>query len=152
MQVDDVNLGNPITTAGPDSERAIVPMAEPESIASLRDKLHMRMAALRRGGKAGGEPGDKDELLEERRRQRAALREKRRKETKERRRAEAEGKKGGKKDSSAKGVTVKVRFCHCWIFILIPSPPFSMNRANCLSQTCRSLHKVLRDLGIQRVH
>ncbi|KAJ8591549.1 SURF6-domain-containing protein, partial [Rhizopogon salebrosus TDB-379] len=105
MQVDDVDLGDTIATADLDSERAIVPMARPESIASLRDKLHLRMAALRRGGKAGGEAGDKDELLEERRRQRAALREKRRKETRERRRAETEGKKGSKKDS--KGVPVK---------------------------------------------
>lgn len=143
MQVDDVNLNDTIATAAPDSEKPITPMAMPESIASLRDKLHLRMAALRRGGKAGGEPGDKDELLEERRKQRAALREKRRKETKERRKAEAEGKKGNKKDSSAKGVPVKVRSCNWRIFTLISSPQFSMYRANCLSQTCRSLRKVL---------
>ncbi|OJA15708.1 hypothetical protein AZE42_12117 [Rhizopogon vesiculosus] len=116
MQVDDVDLSDIITTAAPDSERPIEPMARPESIASLRDKLHLRMAALRRGGKAGGEAEDKDELLEERRRQRAALREKRRKETKERRRAEAEGKKGSKKDLSAKGVPVKSQ-------LLVPDLP-----------------------------
>jgi hypothetical protein len=150
MQVDDVDLGDTIATADLDSERAIVPMARPESIASLRDKLHLRMAALRRGGKAGGEAGDKDELLEERRRQRAALREKRRKETRERRRAETEGKKGSKKDS--KGVPVKVRFYNLRISALVSSPPFSMNRVNCLSQTTRPLRKVLRDLGIQKVH
>jgi hypothetical protein len=109
MQVDDVDLSDTIATAAPDSEPSIEPLARPESIASLRDKLHLRMAALRRGGKAGGEAGDKDELLEERRRQRAALREKRRKETRERRKAEAE-KKGSKKDLSAKGALVKVRF------------------------------------------
>ena len=117
MDVDDVNLSD---TAAPDSERPMVPMAKPESIAALRDKLHMRMAALRRGGQGGGEPGDKDELLEERRKQRAALREKRRKETKERRKAETEGKKG-KKDLVAKGLPIKVRFCNLRVFILIPS-------------------------------
>jgi hypothetical protein len=103
MQVDDVHLSDTVMTAPLDP---IVPMAKPESIATLRDKLHLRMAALRRGGQGGGEPGDKDELLEERRRQRAALREKRRKETKERRRAEAEGKKGNKKEVT-KGLPVK---------------------------------------------
>ncbi|KAG1797372.1 surfeit locus protein 6-domain-containing protein [Suillus plorans] len=103
MQVDDVDLGDTVVTAPLDS---IVPMAKPESIAALRDKLHLRMAALRRGGQGGGEPGDKDELLEERRKQRAALREKRRKETKERRKAEAEGKKGSKKEVT-KGLLVK---------------------------------------------
>ncbi|KAG1882293.1 surfeit locus protein 6-domain-containing protein [Suillus fuscotomentosus] len=103
MQVDDVDLSDTVMAAPLDS---IVPMAKPESIAALRDKLHLRMAALRRGGQGGGEPGDKDELLEERRKQRAALREKRRKETKERRKAEAEGKKGSKKEVT-KGLPVK---------------------------------------------
>ncbi|KAG2340346.1 SURF6-domain-containing protein, partial [Suillus weaverae] len=103
MQVDDVALSDTVVTASLDP---IVPMAKPESIAALRDKLHLRMASLRRGGQGGGEPGDKDELLEERRRQRAALREKRRKETKERRKAEAEGKKGSKKEVT-KGLLVK---------------------------------------------
>ncbi|KAG1739639.1 surfeit locus protein 6-domain-containing protein [Suillus occidentalis] len=97
MQVDDAAPLDPL-----------VPMAKPESIASLRDKLHLRMAALRRGGQGGREPGDKDELLEERRKQRAALREKRRKETKERRKAETEGKKGSKKEKEAtKSLPVK---------------------------------------------
>ncbi|KAG1805453.1 surfeit locus protein 6-domain-containing protein [Suillus subaureus] len=103
MQVDDVDLSDTAVTAPLDP---IVPMAKPESIAALRDKLHLRMAALRRGGQGGGEPGDKDELLEQRRRQRAALREKRRKETKERRKAEAEGKKGSKKEVT-RGLPVK---------------------------------------------
>ncbi|KAG1722680.1 surfeit locus protein 6-domain-containing protein [Suillus paluster] len=106
MQVDDMDLPDTVATTVPDSG-PIVPMAKPESIAALRDKLHLRMAALRRGGQGGGEPGDKDELLEERRRQRAALREKRRKETRERRKAEAEGKKGSKKDSATKGLPIK---------------------------------------------
>lgn len=106
MQVDDVDMSDSAVAAPLDP---LVPMAKPESIASLRDKLHLRMAALRRGGQGGGEPGDKDELLEERRKQRAALREKRRKETKERRKAETEGKKGSKKEKDAtKGLPVKV--------------------------------------------
>ncbi|KAG2153745.1 surfeit locus protein 6-domain-containing protein [Suillus bovinus] len=103
MQVDDVDLIDTAVTAPLDT---IVPMAQPESIAALREKLHLRMAALRRGGQGGGEPGDKDELLEQRRKQRAALREKRRKETKERRKAEVEGKKVSKKEVT-KGVPVK---------------------------------------------
>ncbi|KAG0696788.1 surfeit locus protein 6-domain-containing protein [Suillus ampliporus] len=107
MQVDDVDLSDTVATAALDSGQPIVPMAKPESVAALRDKLHLRMAALRRGGQGGGEPGDKDELLEERRRQRAALREKRRKETRERRKAETEGKKGSKKDIITKGLAIK---------------------------------------------
>ena len=94
----------------------MVPMPPSGSISDLREKLHARMAALRRGGKAGGdgEAGDRDELLEERRQQRAAMREKRRKETKEkiRREEEAKGKKGkGKeKDSRTQGHLTKVFF------------------------------------------
>jgi hypothetical protein len=87
-------------------------MPELASISVLREKLHARMAALRRGctGEEDGEAGDRDELLEERRRQRAAMREKRRKETKEkiRREEEAKGKKGKEKDSRAQGHLTKV--------------------------------------------
>ncbi|KAI6141879.1 hypothetical protein BKA82DRAFT_727106 [Pisolithus tinctorius] len=75
----------------------MVPMRPTESVTVLKEKLHARMAALRQGG--GGEPGNKDELLEERRKQRATLREKRRKETKERKRAEKEKAKGKQKES-----------------------------------------------------
>ncbi|KAH7883112.1 surfeit locus protein 6-domain-containing protein [Phlebopus sp. FC_14] len=88
------------------ADEDIVPMPQTGSITVLREKLHMRMAALRHGGRGEqNEPGNKDELLEERRKQRAALREKRRKETRERKRAEAERQKGkGKgKDKDAKG-------------------------------------------------
>ncbi|KAG2360121.1 surfeit locus protein 6-domain-containing protein, partial [Suillus spraguei] len=115
MQVDDVDLSDAVVTASLDP---VVPMAKPESIAALRDKLHLRMAALRRGGQGGGEPGDKDELLEERRKQRAALREKRRKETRERRKAEAEGKKGNKKEVT-KGLPVKNQ-------LLVPDFPVTL--------------------------
>jgi len=105
----------------------IVPMPESGGIVALREKLHARMAALRRGGGrfghnsnnvqggATGQAGDRDELLEERRRQRAAMREKRRKETKEkiRREEEAKGKKGRdkakEKDRRDKGQQTKTQ-------------------------------------------
>lgn len=82
----------------------ITPMHAPGGIEALREKLHARMAALRRGGGAvnanDAEPHDRDELLEERRRQRATMRERRRKETKEkiRRAEELKGKKGKDKE------------------------------------------------------
>ncbi|KAG8216183.1 surfeit locus protein 6-domain-containing protein [Butyriboletus roseoflavus] len=86
---DDYNQNS----AMPDVSDEMVPMPQAESIAVLKEKLHARMAALRRPGAQNDEPGDKDELLEERRKQRATLREKRRKETRERRKAELESKK-----------------------------------------------------------
>ena len=97
-----------------ENDADIVAMPESGGIAALREKLHARMASLRRGGVQGeGEAGDRDELLEERRRQRAAMREKRRKETKEKikREEEAKGKKGKgkeKTDSRAQGHQTKV--------------------------------------------
>ena len=42
----------------------VAPMPQSESTTSLRQKLHVRMATLRRGGGAV-EPSDKDALLEE---------------------------------------------------------------------------------------
>ena len=84
-----------------DDDAELVPMHPSGGIESLRERLHARMAALRRGGGANKtEPQDRDELLEERRRQRAAMRERRRKETKEkiRRAEEMKGKKGKEKD------------------------------------------------------
>ena len=106
MDVDGLN--------GSEDDDEMVPMPQAESIAVLKDKLHARIAALRRPGAQNDEPGDRDELLEERRKQRAALREKRRKETRERRKAEAESKKDkGKakekeKDLKSKPVSTKV--------------------------------------------
>ncbi|KAL4067464.1 surfeit locus protein 6-domain-containing protein [Scleroderma yunnanense] len=85
-----------------DNEPEMVPMPRNESITALRQKLHARMAALRRGG-GGDEPGNKDALLEERREQRAALREKRRRETKERKRAE----KANDKNKNTKTTSIK---------------------------------------------
>ncbi|KAF7365062.1 hypothetical protein MVEN_00377400 [Mycena venus] len=87
---------------GDDDMEDIVPMPESGGIEALREKLHARMAALRRGGgprydSAHGSPSeDKDALLNERRLQRAAMRERRRKETKEKIRREEEMKGKGK--------------------------------------------------------
>ncbi|KAJ7784403.1 surfeit locus protein 6-domain-containing protein [Mycena metata] len=111
----DVNLGDDSDAddGGDDAMEDIVPMPESGGIEALRDKLHARMAALRRGGgprydyvNGNGNPsGDKDTLLDERRLQRAAMRERRRKETKEkiRREEEAKGKGKGKEKEKDKG-------------------------------------------------
>ncbi|KAJ7072195.1 surfeit locus protein 6-domain-containing protein [Mycena amicta] len=81
----DIDLGD---------DEDMVPMAQSGGIGALRDKLHARMAALRRGG--AGSMGGKDALLDERRLQRAAMRERRRKETKDKIRREEELKGKGK--------------------------------------------------------
>ena len=97
------------------SDVPLVPMPASGGIQELRDKLHARMAALRRGGRryADGEAGSRDELLEERRQQRAQMRERRRKETKEKikREEEARGKKNKDKEQQqrTKGPQTKVR-------------------------------------------
>jgi len=95
------------------SDTEILPMPVSGGIESLREKLHARMAQLRRGG--GEEAGDKDGLLEERRMQRAAMRERRRKETREkiRREEEMKGKKSKdkekeKRENRDKGNVTKV--------------------------------------------
>ncbi|KAF8503233.1 surfeit locus protein 6-domain-containing protein [Hysterangium stoloniferum] len=78
----------------------IMPLPTSGGIESLREKLHAKMASLRRGGRGHRDEADsKDELLEERRRQRAALRENRRKGTREKIRMQEEekGKKGKSK-------------------------------------------------------
>ncbi|EIN14640.1 SURF6-domain-containing protein [Punctularia strigosozonata HHB-11173 SS5] len=108
MQVDGEDGDAPSSV----SPEEFVPMAS-GGIATLREKLHNKMAQLRRGKKGprldegrSAEPGSRDELLEERRRQRAVMRERRRKETKEkiRREDEARGKKGkGKEKQEEKG-------------------------------------------------
>ncbi|KAF8836254.1 SURF6-domain-containing protein [Paxillus ammoniavirescens] len=114
MQVDgfEGSEGGDAPSLAPEiAEEEMVPMPQAESVAVLREKLHARMAALRRGGAQSSEPGNKDELLEERRLQRAALREKRRKETRERRRAEADTKKekGQGKDKGSKGKSASTK-------------------------------------------
>jgi len=85
-------------------------MPESGGIGALREKLHARMAALRRGGgprydsrSVNGSPSeDKDALLNERRLQRAAMRERRRKETKEKIRREEEMKGRARSDLGLK--------------------------------------------------
>jgi hypothetical protein len=105
---------------------AITPMPPSGGIIELRQKLHARMASLRRGGRENSEPGDRDELLEERRQKRAAMRERRRKETREKIRREEEakaskskGKDKEKQDSHTKGNTTKV----CFPLLTISSNP-----------------------------
>ncbi|KAJ7175993.1 surfeit locus protein 6-domain-containing protein [Mycena filopes] len=116
----DVDLGDEDEDEDGDDEpdddamEDVVPMPESGGIEALRDKLHARMAQLRRGGgprydyvNGSGSPSlsDKDALLDERRLQRAAMRERRRKETKEkiRREEEAKGKGKGKEKEKEKG-------------------------------------------------
>ncbi|THH32626.1 hypothetical protein EUX98_g1552 [Antrodiella citrinella] len=100
VEVDDDDDEDEDEEDGRDKEMddaALVPMSKSGGIQALREKLHAKMASLRRGGGGYyGEPGSRDELIEERRRQRAVMRERRRKETKEkiRRQEEAKGKKG----------------------------------------------------------
>lgn len=103
------------SAAGSETTSQFVPLPASDGIQALRDKLHARMSALRRGGSryhgtTDGEAGSRDELLEERRRQRAVMRERRRKETKEkiRRETEERGKKGKEKERD-KGQQTKVR-------------------------------------------
>lgn len=111
----DIDLGDDSKNEDEETETPsadIVPMPQSNGIMALRQKLHHKMAEVRRGGQ-GGEAGDRDELLEERRRQRAAMRERRRKETRERikREEETRGKKGKdkeKKDTRVQGNITKV--------------------------------------------
>jgi len=116
MNVDvDMDDLNDEENSGDDSDVEMQPMPISEGIESLREKLHTKMAQLRRGGRGANFGGsDKDDLLEERRRQRAAMRERRRKETKEkiRREEESKGKKKDKDkaDTRDKGNVTKVRF------------------------------------------
>lgn len=101
-----------------------VPLPTSGGIQDLREKLHAKMASLRRGGaretlrnrdegdNGADEAGSKDELIEERRRQRAIMRERRRKETKEKiRKQEEERRKKGKGREKDQGNQSKVRAC-----------------------------------------
>ncbi|KAK0454603.1 surfeit locus protein 6-domain-containing protein [Armillaria borealis] len=124
----DIDLGDDSKNEDEETETPsadIVPMPQSNGIMALRQKLHHKMAEVRRGGH-GGEAGDRDELLEERRRQRAAMRERRRKETKERikREEETRGKKGKdkeKKDTRAQGNITKTQ-------LLVPDEPSSSRK------------------------
>lgn len=115
----DVDISLPVEDCADEKDQSVelVPLPSGGGIQALRDKLHARMASLRRGGNRynagyGGEANSRDELLEERRRQRADMRERRRKETKEkvRREAEERGRKGKEKERD-KGPQAKVRLC-----------------------------------------
>ncbi|KAE9405621.1 hypothetical protein BT96DRAFT_1015581 [Gymnopus androsaceus JB14] len=88
--------------------QTLIPMASSGDITALREKLHAKMASLRRGAGYSNEPGDRDELLEERRQQRAAMRERRRKETKEKIRRE-EASKGKKAKERQKKDAIQVQ-------------------------------------------
>lgn len=122
----NVDLDGDISMHDEDNENPLTPMPPAQGISHLRDKLHAKMATLRRGWHPS-EPGDKDGLLEERRRQRAALREKRRKETKEKKRKEEESRKskGKKKEENAKGNLTKVSQCSYHSFLHISSVFYS---------------------------
>ncbi|KAI0298344.1 surfeit locus protein 6-domain-containing protein [Multifurca ochricompacta] len=88
-----------IEDAGSDPEEVTapdVPLSRPESIETLRAKLHAKIETMKIKKQGGGEGSSKDELLEERRLQRAAMRERRRKETKARIKREREGKEKSK--------------------------------------------------------
>ncbi|KAG7095961.1 hypothetical protein E1B28_006646 [Marasmius oreades] len=104
----------------------LVPMAPTSDIASLREKLHAKMASLRRGNaqRPNGQAGDRDELLEERRRQRAAMRERRRKETREKKKREEEmkGKKAKEKQQNDKVQAVQPKPTKTQLLVPDPKP------------------------------
>lgn len=116
---DDMHLDQSMNVDSDSDDEAVtvpdvplVPMPASGGISELREKLHAKMAALRRGNRPDGEAGSRDELLEERRRQRAEMRERRRKETREKikREQEAKAKKGKDKDQQrVKGPQTKTQ-------------------------------------------
>lgn len=120
-----------------DMDESLVPMAQSGGISELRDKLHARMAQLRRGGRA---PSGRDELLEERRRQRGAMRDRRRQATKEKIKREEESKTKrkpdiGKDEKKKQGNITKVR-TRSTIIKLLPTnlllrPNYSYPMPNC---------------------
>jgi hypothetical protein len=85
-----------------------VPLSRPESIETLRAKLHAKIEAMRSKKRGDAEGNSKDELLEERRRHRAALRERRRKETNAKIRREKERKGKTKENSKESAPPAKV--------------------------------------------
>jgi hypothetical protein len=101
----DVDFDQEDDEIAPQDDDEFIPMPSAEGgAASLRQKLHDKIANFRnRHSYSRGEPGSKDELLEERRQQRALLRERRRKETRERVRREAEARKKPAKEKNEKG-------------------------------------------------
>ena len=90
-----------------DASRA-VPLSRPESIETLRAKLHAKIDVIRGKKRSDNEGSSKDELLEERRLHRAALRERRRKETKAKIQREKERKGKPKEKTEKTTIPVKV--------------------------------------------
>lgn len=88
-----------------------VPLSRPQSIETLRAKLHAKIDAARSKKRGDNEGSSKDELLEERRLHRAALRERRRKETKAKIQRERE-RKGKPKEKSEKTTTLPAKVSH----------------------------------------
>jgi hypothetical protein len=82
-----------------------VPLSRPESVETLRAKLHAKIDAMRSNKRGENEGSSKDELLEERRLYRATLRERRRKETKAKIKREKE-RKGKKTEKTTLPVKV----------------------------------------------
>ncbi len=81
-----------------------VPLSRPESIETLRAKLHAKIDAIRSKKRGDNEGSSKHKLLEERRLHRAALRERRRKETKAKIQREKE-RRGKPKEKMVKTTT-----------------------------------------------
>jgi hypothetical protein len=100
----DVHMQDPESHSEEDTA-PVVPLSRPESIETLRAKLHAKIDAIRSKKGGGGEGCSKDELLEERRLQRAAMRERRRKETKAKIKKERED-RGKSKEKTAPPVKV----------------------------------------------
>ena len=99
-----------------------VPLSRPQSIETLRAKLHAKIDAARSKKQGDNEGSSKDELLEERRLHRAALRERRRKETKAKIQRERE-RKGRPKEKSEKTTTLPAkvsRICRAYSLIFYP--------------------------------
>jgi hypothetical protein len=85
-----------------------VPLSRPESIETLRAKLHAKIDGMRSKKQGDNEGSSRDELLEERRLHRAALRERRRKETKAKIQREKERKGKPKEKTEKTMLPVKV--------------------------------------------
>jgi hypothetical protein len=103
----DVHMQDPESNSEADAA-PVVPLSRPESIETLRAKLHAKTNAMRSKKQGGGEGHSKDELLEERRLQRAAMRERRRKETKAKIKREKEGRGKLKEKSGEMAPPAKV--------------------------------------------
>jgi hypothetical protein len=92
----------------PEEDARAVPLSRPESIETLRAKLHGKIDAIRSKKRGYNEGSSKDELLEERRLHRAALRERRRRETKAKIQREKERKGKSKEKTEKTVIPVKV--------------------------------------------